>query len=227
MTRSQLTDLEVHPKDVVVPRAYSSPTRSAQALRTRAHVVTAAHDLFLSQGWMATTMAGVAERAGVARQTVYLMFESKQALLDVCIDQRLRGSGVDAPVRTQPEYQAIGTGTTAERVTAGARWLAGAHERSAGIQRVLDQAAVTDPAAAARLREREQGRWQEVAFAVGLVLGTKPTREFVDLVWTLASRDVWLKLVEQRGWTPAQWRSWFEGALLAAIGQYVGAGATS
>lgn len=202
-------------------RPYSSPSRAAQARRTRAVVVAAAHDLFVSQGWVATTMAGVAGRAGVARQTVYLMFESKQALLDICIDERLRGNGADAPVRTQPEYQAMGTGTTAERVTAGAHWLAGAHERSASIQRVLDQAAVTDPAAAARLREREQGRWQEVASAVGLVLGTEPTREFVDLVWTLASRDVWLRLVGQRGWTPAQWQSWFEGALTAAIAKYV------
>lgn len=211
----------------VVARSYSSPTRAAQARRTRADVVAAAHELFVSQGWVATTMAGVAERAGVARQTVYLMFESKQALLDVCIDQRLRGSRGEAPIRTQPEYQAMGSGTTGERVAAGTRWLAGAHEHSATIQRVLDQAAVTDPAAAARLREREQGRWQEVAFAVGLVIGTKPTREFVDLVWTLASRDVWLKLVEQRGWTSTQWQSWFEGALTAAIGQYVGAVATS
>ena len=208
-------------------RSYSSPTRSAQALRTRSEVIAAADELFVSQGWSATTMSGVAERAGVARQTVYLMFESKQALLDVCIDQRLRGSRGEAPIRTQPEYQAMGSGTTGERVAAGARWLVGAHERSATIQRVLDQAAVTDPAAAARLREREQGRWQEVAFAVGLVIGTKPTREFVDLVWTLASRDVWLKLVEQRGWTSARWQSWFEGALTAAIGQYVGAAAMS
>jgi AcrR family transcriptional regulator len=210
----------------LVARSYSSPARSAQALRTRAEVVAAAHELFVSKGWVATTMAGVAERAGVARQTVYLMFDSKQALLDVCIDQRLRGSGADMPVRNQPEYRAMASGTTAERVTAGAKWLAGAHERSATIQRVLDQAAVTDPAAAARLREREQGRWQEVAFAIGLVLGTKPTREFVDLVWTMASRDVWLKLVEQRGWTRAHWQSWFEGALTAAIGQYVGAAVT-
>jgi AcrR family transcriptional regulator len=210
-----------------VARSYSSPARSAQASRTRAQIVAAAHELFVSTGWVATTMAGVAERAGVARQTVYLMFESKQALLDVCIDRRLRGSGADMPVRDQPEYQAMGSGTTAERVTAGARWLAGAHERSATIQRVLDQAAVTDPAAAARLREREQGRWQEVAFAVGLVLGSKPSGEFVDLVWTLASRDVWLKLVEQRGWTSAQWQSWFESALTAAIGEYTSAAATS
>jgi AcrR family transcriptional regulator len=198
-------------------RSYSSPARTAQALRTRADVVAAAHDLFVSEGWVGTTMAGVAERAGVARQTVYLMFESKTALLDVCIDQRLRGSGADAPVRTQSGYRAMGTGTLTERVAAGARWLAAAHERSAVIQRVLDQAAVTDPVAAARLGEREGGRWQEVAFAVRQVLGNKPSREFIDLVWTLASRDVWLKLVEQRGWTTAQWQRWFEQALTAAI----------
>ncbi len=200
-----------------MPRPYTSPVRAAQARRTRADVVGAAHELFVTHGWVGTTMAGVAERAGVARQTVYLMFESKHALLDTCIDQRIAGDDRPVPVRERAEYLAMGSGPPEQRVAAGAAWLAGAHERSATIQRVLDQAAVTDLAAATRLREREQLRWQEVRFAVDLVLGREAPAEVVDVVWTLASRDVWLKLVEEKGWTSAGWQRWFVGAMRAAI----------
>jgi hypothetical protein len=31
-----------------------------------------------------------------------------------------------------------------------------------------------------------------------------------DLLWTLNHPDLWLLLVDQRGWTPAQWEAWFD-----------------
>jgi hypothetical protein len=30
-----------------------------------------------------------------------------------------------------------------------------------------------------------------------------------DILWTLNHPDVWLLLVDQRGWTPAEWEQWF------------------
>src|SRR4029450_3027653 len=30
-----------------------------------------------------------------------------------------------------------------------------------------------------------------------------------DILWTLNHPDVWLLLVGERGWTPAQWERWF------------------
>lgn len=194
-------------------RSYISDVRADRSRRTRASVVTAAQEMFCTEGWVATTMARVAEASGVARQTVYLMFATKLALLDACIDAALN-EGLDVPVRQLPDYQAMGRGDFGERLAAGASWLAAAHQRSARIQRVLDEAAVTDPAAAARLAEREQTRWREVRWAMSLVLDTEePDDAVVDVVWALGSRDVWLKLVGQRGWTAQEWTTWFTGAV--------------
>ena len=203
-----------------MPRTYTSDVRAEQSRRTRAAILEAAAQLFLEQGWVATTMARVGERSGVARQTVYLLFPSKLALLDACIDAALLGGGSDATggaasrVRDLPGYRRMAEGTFDVRVRAGAEWLAGAHQRSARIQRVLDEAAVGDPVAAARLAEREQTRWREVRWAMTLVLADpEPDPAVVDGVWTLASRDVWLKLVGQRGWTSEAWQEWFAGML--------------
>ena len=191
-----------------MPRTYSSDVRAERSRRTRAVVLETAQAMFLDEGWVATTMARVAAASGVARQTVYLLFDSKLALLDACIDTAL-SAGAGVRVRELPEYRVMADGDVDSRIAAGARWLAGAHERSARIQRVLDEAAVTDPAAAARLVVREQNRWDEVRFAMTLVLRRPdPPPAVVDAVWTTASRDAWLRLAG-RGWTSAQWQEWF------------------
>lgn len=60
--------------------APSGRARRAPAARREA-VLDAARTLFIEQGVGATTMAQIADRAGVAKGTVYLYFASKDAML--------------------------------------------------------------------------------------------------------------------------------------------------
>ncbi|OZG27289.1 TetR family transcriptional regulator [Williamsia sp. 1138] len=199
-------------------RPYSSELRTARAQANRQTVVDTAQRMFIDEGWTATTMAKVAEASGLTRQTVYQQFDSKLSLLDACIDNAL-SDGRAIPVRDMPEYQQMGVGDTRIRIDAGARWLCSAHERSAVIQNVLDQAAVTDVEAAARLAVRENTRWAEVRWATSLILGSEPADDVVDGMWTLTSRRIWLMLVRDRGWTADRWRQWFTvqaGAIVAS-----------
>lgn len=198
-------------------RTYTSDVRAEQSRQTRATVLRVATEMFLEDGWAATTMARVAQRAGVARQTVYLLFDGKLSLLDAAIDNALRGS-TGSRVSDQADYLAIGQGSRADRIRTAAAWLDDAHARSARIQRVLDEAAVTDPAAATRLAEREQNRWQQVRHAAALVLGEDPEPVVVDAVWLLTSRTQWLRLVAERGWPRERWREWFAAQLSATLG---------
>ena len=62
-------------------RAYDSSRRREAAAARRAAILAAAHDLFVEQGYAATTMQAVAERAGVALDTVYASVGTKPALL--------------------------------------------------------------------------------------------------------------------------------------------------
>lgn len=197
-----------------VPRNYDSSVRAERAVENRQRLLAAAHDLFLQQGWTGTTMSQVAEAAGLARPTLYLHFETKLALLIACIDTSLS----DVPVRDRADYLAMGTGPTRTRVAVAARWLREAYERSASIQRVLDNAAVSTLDAAQAHSRMEQRRHDEIAHACTLVLGDRvsPENSLVDEVWALGSRMMWFKLAE-RGWSPNDWEAWFVRVLLEAM----------
>lgn len=197
-------------------REYRSTVREQQAEANRRAVLDAATEMFTGRGWVATTMADVADAANLTRQTVYHQFAGKLTLLDACIVHALAGAD-GARVRDQPAYRAMGKGDRAMRIRTGAHWLRATHERSAAIQSILDQAAVTDPAAATRLAEREAARWNEVAHATALILGERPSAEAVDAMWALTSRRWWLLLVDGRGWSGDRWERWFEAATVAAL----------
>ncbi len=118
-------------------------------------------------------MTQVAAEAGLARPTVYLHFKSKLELLIACIDASLS----DIPVRDRADYLAMGQGALPQRAATAARWLRRAYERSAAIQRVLDDAAVTTPEAC-----RCRPRWSSAAMtssptpAVSSSAASRPAR---------------------------------------------------
>jgi TetR/AcrR family transcriptional repressor of mexJK operon len=60
------------------PQAH--PAHATHAARTRGAIVRTAADLFLRRGYAGTSMDMIAAEAGVARQTIYNQFESKEAL---------------------------------------------------------------------------------------------------------------------------------------------------
>jgi len=195
-----------------MPRRYESSVRAERASENRDRFVAAAHGLFLRQGWTMTTMTQVAAAAGLARPTLYLHFDTKLDLLIACIDRSLS----EIPVRDRADYQAMGEGTLTQRAATAARWLRRAYERSASIQRVLDDAAVSTPEAAPVQTRMEQRRHDEFANACQLVVGgSRPPDALVDEVWALGSRAMWFKLAE-RGWSPDDWQAWFLRVVLDA-----------
>ena len=62
-------------------KRYASQVRDEQARRTWRAIVTAAHDLFLAQGYAATTIDAIAEAAHVSQRTVFNSVGGKVALL--------------------------------------------------------------------------------------------------------------------------------------------------
>ena len=74
----------------------TKPSRAEKTRLTRRRIVAAAAELFLDQGYGATTLDQVAARAGVAVQTVYFHFGNKATLLKEALD--VAAVGDDEPV---------------------------------------------------------------------------------------------------------------------------------
>src|SRR5215510_4537042 len=63
-------------------RRYHSPLRTAQAEATRRRVIEVALERFSQQGLDATSVGEIARGAGVAPETIYGSFGSKQGILE-------------------------------------------------------------------------------------------------------------------------------------------------
>ena len=57
----------------------------------------AAYELFCSDGYRATTMEAIAERAGVAVQTLYFTFHTKDELFQAVHDHTVLGDDIVPP----------------------------------------------------------------------------------------------------------------------------------
>jgi AcrR family transcriptional regulator len=68
-------------------RPYRSPRRREQAEETRRRLLTASRRLFVQQGYAGATIESIAAAAGVAVQTVYAAFGSKQGILLALLDE--------------------------------------------------------------------------------------------------------------------------------------------
>src|SRR6476469_7238109 len=84
-------------------KRYHSPTRAHQARQNRRAVLDAAHDLFVEQGYGATTLEQIADRAGVSKPTVFNAVGNKVEVFRTIRDIAMAGGGeqqrlsLDAP----------------------------------------------------------------------------------------------------------------------------------
>src|SRR5213595_300848 len=77
-------------------------SRRERAKATQWRIVKAAYTLFCARGYAGTTMAEIAEAAGVAVQTVYFTFHTKSALLSRAYDFAVMGEDEPLPPEQQP-----------------------------------------------------------------------------------------------------------------------------
>jgi AcrR family transcriptional regulator len=205
----------------VKKRAYRSTVRREQAARTRSLIVDAAGDLFVAQGYASTTVRQIAERAGVAPDTVYAAFGSKVRVLTAVIDARLAPRG-DENVMDRPEATAVRDAPDQRaQLAAFARDMAALSTRVRPVYEVLRTAQAADADVAAVFAEMERHRLANMRRLVEWLSARGPLRldaeQAADVVWTLASPDVARLLCDVRGWSEEDHAAWLEQALAAAL----------
>src|SRR5688500_12472621 len=85
-------------------RTYEMANRTRQASETRRRIVEAAAVLFASKGYASTSIASIAEAAGVAVPTVYASMRSKANILREVIDLTVRGDAAAVPLAAREPW---------------------------------------------------------------------------------------------------------------------------
>ncbi len=197
-------------------RTYDSSLRAQQAAARRSAVAQAARELFVERGYPATTMDEVAKRADVSLKTVYNAYGNKASLLRAVWDLSLKGDLDDAPVAERHWYTALLAEPDPHRqleMTAESSRVV--KTRIGPLLRVIRDAAPTDGDLAALWELIQTDFWANQRAIVESLAGKGSLRpeldvqRATDLLWTLNHPDVWLLLVDRRGWSPEEWESWF------------------
>src|SRR5215469_8920967 len=96
-----------------VKRRYDGTRRRAAAARTRAAILDAARELFAERGYAATPMTAIAERAGVALDTVYASAGRKPELARLLIETAISGTSQAIPAEQRDYVKAVRAATDA------------------------------------------------------------------------------------------------------------------
>ncbi len=199
----------------VKTRRYDSPRRREQAAATRRAILEAARWLFERQGYAATTMAQIAERAGVSLKTVYLAFDTKSGVLRALWHLRLRGEGrEDVPVAQQPWYiETVEEPDPERQLRLNARNSSRGKVRVGALFAVIQSAAAADVDSAA-LWERVQTDYHNNQGVICESLAKKKAlkrglgvERATDILWTINHPSTWL-LLNDRGWTAEEYERW-------------------
>jgi AcrR family transcriptional regulator len=196
-------------------RSYDSTSRRKSADNTVQSILDAARTLFMEHGYNATTMSAIAERAGIALDTIYAAVGRKPKLLRLLIEGAISGREEPIPAEERPYVRAIRAESAAVgklRIYAAA--LCAIHPRLAPMVRILQMAAPFDAELAALWREISTRRasnmllFAEDLLATGQIRAEAPAQQIADIVWSTGSPEFYLLLVGERRWGIEAFEKW-------------------
>jgi AcrR family transcriptional regulator len=198
--------------------------RAEKAKETRRRILEAAGELFVRDGYGTTNLQDVADKAGVAVQTIYFVFGNKRTLLKELVDVTIAGD--DEPVTTmdRPWFRAAMAAERAdEHLRAHVHGTRTVLERVAPITKVLSTAAAMDPEVAALWPHDFDPRYTVQRAAAGALVAKPGARAGVtaeyaaDVLYALLSPEIYLQFVEGCGWPPERWEEWTHRTLAAQL----------
>ncbi len=199
----------------VNPAGSLPPLRQAQIAQTEQRIVAAATDLFLADGYLATTLEAVARCAQVGARTVYLRFGTKAALFKRVVDAAIVGDTEPVDVLGRDWMRAALTApTAAERIAASAAVGRQIMERTGALFAVAQQAAAIEPLIAGFWQQgREQTRHAHAVFWTrmaddGLLDPRLDLDWLIDTSTILAAAETYLLITRLTSWDLDAYQNW-------------------
>jgi AcrR family transcriptional regulator len=193
-----------------VKRRYDASKRRQAAARTRQAILDTALELFAAKGYTATPMTAIAQRAGVALDTVYASVGRKPELARLLIETAISGSSQAIPAEERDYVQAIRAAPDADvKIAIYASAMRGIAGRLAPVLSIIQQAAPAEPELAALWRQITDRRAANMRrFAADLAAVTSlrvDPADAADIIWATNAPELYQLLVGQRGWSPERY----------------------
>jgi AcrR family transcriptional regulator len=193
-----------------VKRRYDASGRRQAAARTRAAILEAARALFAEHGYAATPMTAIADRAGVALDTVYASVGRKPELARLLIETAISGTDQAVPAEQRDYVRAIQAAAEAgTKIAVYAAAMAAIAPRLAVVFGIIEQAARDEPGLAALWDEIAERRAANMRLFVANLATAAPLRldldEAADIVWATNAPELYQLLAGQRGWSPRRY----------------------
>jgi AcrR family transcriptional regulator len=184
-------------------------------------VLEAARELFIGQGYGATTVDQIAARAGVSKPTVFTSVGNKQTVLAEVRDVAMAGDDEPIAVQERPLPQQIVAEPDQRRaVELLAQHIAALCGRYALIDNVLRGAASSGEPGLRELWDTSEAQrltgariWADTLSAKGRLRDGVSRDAAVDVLWLYMAPDVYYRLVHGRGWTPKRYEAWLAETL--------------
>jgi AcrR family transcriptional regulator len=196
----------------VAKRRYNAERRQEAAQQTRRRIVEAAGELFIERGYVATTMAMIAERAEVALDTVYAAAGTKPQLLRLLVEATM--AAADGPDAGEDVAAIAAEPDVAGKLAIYAAAICRIQQHLAPLYRVLRSATPLHPElgqlwdAFSQRRAATMPHLVEHLVRCGGLAAARDPATTADTLWMLTSAEVYDLLVGQRGWPPARYESW-------------------
>lgn len=205
-------------------RKYDSTRRQAQARQTRLQIAEAARSLFMERGYGGTTIEAIAEKAGVAPETVYATFKNKRNVLSFLFDISIGGDDEDIRLLDRPNPQAVLRETDQRRqLSLFARDITKILHRAAPIFEILRIAGKTEPEIAELVQRLLRERMVNMSMVAKSVAANGPLRKGLnrtraaELIWAMTSPELYLLFNRDCDWTDEQYTQWLTETLVRLL----------
>jgi AcrR family transcriptional regulator len=194
-------------------RKYHSPLRADQAEQTRRRVLEAGFRLFVDRGYAGTTIAAVAEEAGVSPETIYLSLGGKRGLLEGVIEMAIAGED-DTLAQDGEWWEMVGQLPGAhDRLVKMVEFSCRILSRTRPIHAVIRGAADKEPFAAALgkrlLHDRLTNQTERIRDHLGSQLREGlSVAEAGQRYCALTSPELYQTLTVEFAWTPDRHKKW-------------------
>lgn len=202
-------------------RTYDSTRRRAAAEERQRQVLDVAARRFAADGWTNTTVAEVAEEAGVSPELIFRKIGGKGGLLVGALQQGSAGPGPD--LKTAIRQLGLDKETSAaKRLAALADLSARSTEAQAPLVPALATAADQDAEARATVKEVQQRRRAAARALAAALVGAKRSApaDLADEVYVLTSAETYLQFTREAGWSRKRYAEWLHNALRDALARH-------